>query len=193
MIRLSPEYGFVTLRGIYARRELRSIASLANREDGARCHARWPRVRRAARRRSPWLARVLLFGVGSNRVQSNAGRGGTGVGFNPSGSAWSHVPYLALFAGAASVLASRNANLLNLTSPAAPARRPFRFYESSEEASPQEWQPQVWAKGCARPEWPHRVFAATRCWLCRCRARPGGTRSCDRYRGSLRREPCCRP
>jgi len=110
---------------------LRSIASLANGEDGARCHARWPRALRAARRRSLWLARVLLFGIDSNRVQSSAGRGGTGVDFNPSGSAWSHAPYTALFAGAVSALASRNASPLNLPSTAVPARRPFRFYETA--------------------------------------------------------------
>ncbi len=68
----------------------------------------------------------------------------------------------------------------------------FSLHENVEEVS--VTRVATAGVGCRlRPEWPPALFAATRCWLCRCRARPGGTRSCDRYRGSLRREPCCRP
>ena len=51
----------------------------------------------------------------------------------------------------------------------------------------------VGVDGRVRPEWTSPALAATRCRLCRSRARPGGTGSCDRYRGFLQREPCYRP
>jgi hypothetical protein len=102
-------------------------------------------------------------------------------------------PAFALFAGAVSVRASRNANPLNLASAAEPARRAFRFTREARRHRFQGPQLQVWAEGCAGPAWASPAFVATRCWLCRSRARPGGTGSCDRCRGSLQREPCCRP
>ena len=189
---LPTEFGFEIRRGSYAGRELRSIASLASRENGAGCHAHRPRVLRAGWERSARLARVLLFRIDIIRVQSTAGRGGTGLtsirqglpGPTPRicsvrGSGFDSRP-----SGRESSETSRR--------PLSPSDDLFAL-RKQRVGGFRESQPRVGAEGCVRPEWTSPAFAATRCRFCRSRARPGGTGSCDRCRGSSQREPCCRP